>query len=93
VLLARLEQAGVEVRKGVRVREILPDAVLVLDDGGTETKIEADTVVLALGRTPVDALGRALAETPVKTYRIGDCVSPDNIMNAMSGAAIVAREV
>ncbi len=56
LLLRFLEEAKVEVRTGLGVKEITEKGVRVEDRAGKQEWIEVDTVILALGRVSVDDL-------------------------------------
>ncbi len=51
---------------------------------GEERTIEADTVVLAAGAVPDAALYDAIKGKVSEVYRIGDCLEPRTIRDAIS---------
>ena len=80
-----LAKYGVEVKVGCPVVEIRRDGVDVVDRLGRRTKIEADTVVLAVGRKP--RLNSKLVETAREVAQevvlIGDAKEPRKIIDAV----------
>ena len=74
-------------RKGVEIS--------VTDKGEDQSKklLKADTVVLAIGMTPITELADALDANMKNVFRIGDCRSPRNVMNAVWDAYEVARTI
>ena len=57
---------------------------LVVKNAKNEEKlIQADTVVLAVGLSPVNALYHSLINKFPEVYDIGDCQEPRNIMAAI----------
>ena len=83
-LLYRLSsKEEVTILTGVRYREIIGDGVVITDKEGRERTIEADTVVLAAGAKPNNALLPILKERVSEVYPVGDCVEPRNILESM----------
>jgi NADPH-dependent 2,4-dienoyl-CoA reductase/sulfur reductase-like enzyme len=79
LLLMRLEGLGVRLLTGVSYEEIT-DKGLVIAVAGKKELVEADTIVLAAGASPVKITqieGIALAE-------IGDCVEPRGLREAIA---------
>ncbi|SEF00454.1 FAD-dependent oxidoreductase [Streptomyces sp. Ag109_O5-10] len=64
-VLAELRRHGVRWLTGVRYRAVLPQGVLLRDADGAERLVPADTVVVAAGQSPVDALRPVLAAAGV----------------------------
>jgi NADPH-dependent 2,4-dienoyl-CoA reductase/sulfur reductase-like enzyme len=93
VLQDYLEEHGVRPRKGVVLGEIREGTVLVRDEQGQETELDADVVVLAphlRARTEVVA---ALLDTAPEVHIIGDCREPRILFNAMHEAFETALEI
>ena len=92
--LARLYRAGVSVRHhlelagaetgGVRFRNVFAPEL--------ESVLEAEALVLALGREPVDDLVGALAALDVPVRAAGDCLSPRSAEEAILEGTLAARE-
>ena len=62
--------------------------------GGREQEIEADSVVIALGRMPNDGLYRILrAGMPGRVYSIGDCRRVKAVGHATEQGAYLARQL
>jgi hypothetical protein len=55
--------------------------------------LEAETLVLALGREPVDDLVGALNALDVPVRAAGDCLSPRSAEEAILEGTLAAREV
>jgi hypothetical protein len=55
--------------------------------------VEADTVVLALGRVPVDGLAPALRAAGLRVEEAGDCLSPRSLEEAVLEGTGAARAV
>ena len=93
LLLELLGKHGVEIKIGVKVEEILEDGALVVDKHSNRVKIEAHSIVLALGfRSRVDVV-KSLEELAPEVYTIGDCVTPRKLINAIHEAFNVAVEL
>ena len=61
-------------------------------DGRTET-VKADTLVVSLGRTPVNSLARELMGKKVQVQVVGDARTPRSYGNAIHEAAYLARQI
>lgn len=93
LLLELLEKNDVEIKTGVKVEEILEDGVMVIDKFLNRVKIEANSIVLALGfRSRIDVV-KSLEELAPEVYTIGDCVTPRKLINAIHEAFNVAVEL
>ena len=75
-VMPRLRLAGVEIQPQVFVEKIEGDSATLYDIWNPKARrgIEADTVVLALGRSPVEP-----DELGVPAERIGDCLAPRSV--------------
>ena len=91
---ARLHECGVAMRTGAVVTRIEPGGVAGDDRDGEPFAVAADGVVLV---DPARLLGRALprARTAVARglFRIGDCVAPRLIAEAIFDGHRLAREI
>jgi 2,4-dienoyl-CoA reductase-like NADH-dependent reductase (Old Yellow Enzyme family)/thioredoxin reductase len=83
---------NLNVYTSTAVTEIDGSAVMVKAADG-ERRIEADTVVYAVGQRPLSDEALALAECAPEYYPIGDCVEPANITAATSLAYQIARDI
>jgi 2,4-dienoyl-CoA reductase-like NADH-dependent reductase (Old Yellow Enzyme family)/thioredoxin reductase len=89
VEIARL---NIRLALGTRAAEINERGVLGCKDGG-EALFEADTVIYAVGQTPLSAEADALRAYAPEFYIIGDCGVPKNIMQATSMADAAAKNI
>ncbi|MBI2832437.1 MAG: FAD-dependent oxidoreductase [Chloroflexi bacterium] len=88
----RLIEDGVYIYTQARVREIRETGVYI--DFEQETAfLKADTVVLAVGAKPENALFEQLKGTVPEIYRIGDCAEPRDAMDAIREGAEIGRIV
>ncbi len=92
LLIRRLKRAGVEILTRTNVTRIDPGSVVVADKEGNEKTIKADTIVMARGRRPDDALAHELSGLVV-VHKIGDCDQPLHTFHAMHSANRVARMI
>ena len=86
LLIRSLNQAGVRIRTNSKVDEIVKGGVKT----GNEL-IQADSVVIATGQKPHNALSFSLKGKIPEVYTIGDCVKPRNMLHAIHEGARVAR--
>jgi len=83
-LVGRLADKGVTMLTGVRYEEITPDGLVITNREGRQQTIPADTIVLAAGSRPNTELLKALEEKVPEVYRIGDCLEPRSLMEALA---------
>jgi len=107
LLLRRLAEHGVRILTGMRVTEVSAAGLRVAPtsqngepgengagkDGGEETLIPVDAVVLATGVQPADALARELDGKVAEVYVIGDAKTPRLALEAIAEGAEVARRI
>ncbi len=72
--------------------KITPDG-LCYTQGGEEKFIEADTVIVAAGQTPLSEEAFAFAPCAPEFQMIGDCAAGGNIITAVRNAYTVARDL
>jgi pyruvate/2-oxoglutarate dehydrogenase complex dihydrolipoamide dehydrogenase (E3) component len=58
-----------------------------------ETRLDADLLVLALGRVPLHGLAVRLAAHGLEVHEAGDCLSPRSIEEAILEGTLAARQV
>jgi len=82
MLLKKLE-AEVDVRTGLRGKEITESGMICMDKNDNEVFIEADTIVVAVGMNADHAQTDALRGTAPQVQVIGDCLKPGLIRDAV----------
>ncbi|MBI4332000.1 MAG: FAD-dependent oxidoreductase [Chloroflexi bacterium] len=82
-LTQKLAEYGVAVQTDSRIREITDNGVGTVDKDGNEIKVEADTVVLALGAVSEDGLEARVVGTGPEVCVIGDCKRPRNLRESI----------
>ncbi len=87
-----IEQEGVKVRVGTKVKQI-GDKEVVVEKEGLEEKIEADRVFVAFARKAYQPLRGAIAHMSgdIEIHEIGDCVEPRSITEAFDDANYYGR--
>jgi 2,4-dienoyl-CoA reductase-like NADH-dependent reductase (Old Yellow Enzyme family)/thioredoxin reductase len=93
--LTRLYDAGVRLVHHVELAGAAPGRLLFrnLFSPAITTELEADAVVLALGRVPVDDLGPELRALGIHVEEAGDCRSPRSLEEAIYEGTLAARRV
>jgi dimethylamine/trimethylamine dehydrogenase len=97
----RLHDLGVVVHRGVVVERIAEGGIELGGEFGARSELEVDGVVLITQRLSYDALYQELAADPAAIaaagieglYRIGDCVAPRLIADAIFDGHRLAREI
>lgn len=92
VLLSRLRQMGVILQTKTEAVRITPNGVVVSSNGHQRT-IESDSVVLAAGVVPNDALAEELKGKVKRLYLVGDCSQGRRIIDAVRDGYRVGREI
>jgi NADPH-dependent 2,4-dienoyl-CoA reductase/sulfur reductase-like enzyme len=90
-LLARLQRADVEVLFERNVERIERGRVVVRSTDGTRETIAASAVVVAVGAASTNGLLEGLEGKVPRVERVGDCVSPRKIMDAVQEGFLAAR--
>jgi dimethylamine/trimethylamine dehydrogenase len=101
MLRRRLHDAGVTMRRGVTLSAIEPGLAIGRDEFDDPVELTADGIVLVTQRCSDDALYRALHADPAALaaegiealYRIGDCVAPRLIADAIFDGHRLGREI
>jgi len=83
---------GVKIVTKATARRITQQGVFYERDG-KEEMVEADTVVLATGSSAETGLYDALQGVLAEVYRVGDCIKPRTLCEAIEEAAIAARKI
>lgn len=89
----KLGARGVIMMTNVKGEEVTETGLLVTDSWGKIYTIEANTVILAVGAKPNDALVKELDGKVTELYAIGDCVEPRRMINAIHEGADVGYQI
>ena len=87
LLLARLNQLGVQIQRETKILRVEPEGVVVQRPGGVET-MPADTVVLCLGSYPNDELVESLNGSVDQILVVGDALKPRRVTEAIEEGAL-----
>ena len=82
MLTEMLQQYGVQVLTNAKVIQVVPGAVVATTPHGEE-RCQADVIIVATGRHPVNDLVKVSREIVRESYVVGDCVAPGKIKEAM----------
>lgn len=92
VELGMLRMHGVKGATGVMAKEITPEGVVV-ERSGKQEFMPCDTVVLAVGTTPVNSLKVVLEPMGMEVRLIGDAKKPRKAFDAIREGFYTAREI
>ncbi|MBQ8670385.1 MAG: FAD-dependent oxidoreductase [Oscillospiraceae bacterium] len=81
-VLIEMEKMGVTTYANTRCVEILPDGIVV-EVGGEQRKLNADTVLMAAGMTPKMEEAEAFRSITKEFWKIGDCKKVRNVRLAI----------
>lgn len=94
LLLKRLCEQEVKILTNSIIYEITKGGVSILDKESSRRKsIRAENIVLSLGAKPNVELFKELKGKVKELYRIGDCVKPRKIIDAIYEGFHIAREI
>ena len=88
----QLAKHGIDIHFNAKTSRIGDDEVCYETQDG-ETSLKCDTVIYAVGRTPLHEEACALRDCARRFYAIGDCVTPRTIAAANEEAATIARDI
>jgi pyruvate/2-oxoglutarate dehydrogenase complex dihydrolipoamide dehydrogenase (E3) component len=91
-LMIQLKNKGIPVHLSTGASAITQDGVVCRTADG-ERLFEADTVVYAVGQSPLRDEALALGTCAGEFYMLGDCVSPGNIAAATGQAHQIALNI
>lgn len=91
-LKVEISKYAIDMNFNTKALSMTEKGVICQTEAG-ERFFAADTVIYAVGQTPLQKEAAALSLSAPDFYPIGDCVSPKNIMNATSTAYFVARNI
>ena len=95
-----IRRLGIKVSLGFRALEIEDEGVLcapadlTIGEGrDRQVFFVADTVIYAVGQSPLRAEADALRRCAPEFYQLGDCLTPRNITEATKTAYYIARDI
>ncbi|MGC8906103.1 MAG: FAD-dependent oxidoreductase [Desulfomonilaceae bacterium] len=93
VLLKEVQLRGIKVVTGAKMKDIADDHVIYTDASGNDVRLEADSVVLAMGARPENWLAAALQGLGVEVRVIGDARKVGRIGEAIEDGFKLASEL
>jgi 2,4-dienoyl-CoA reductase-like NADH-dependent reductase (Old Yellow Enzyme family)/thioredoxin reductase len=93
VLVKQLRDHKVRFLTGHRLSRIENNGVCVTSEDGTESFVEADAVLIAIGNKPDNRLYEQIKSLGIPIHQIGDCLEPRSAKAAISEAAEIGRTI
>ncbi len=93
LLMERMKQKGIRVFTKRRLKEIIPGGLILEKDGHAESIDHVDTIVLAMGYKSDNDVEEIIEEKGLPFYKIGDCLEPRTIMEAIHEGFLHAYEL
>ncbi|MGI5971498.1 MAG: FAD-dependent oxidoreductase [Oscillospiraceae bacterium] len=87
-----LNMRGITKLVGAKCTQILPDGIMVVKDG-EEQKVEARSVILAVGMRSQRQLCDSLYSLAPEYFEVGDCIKPANVCQATRTACYAALDI
>jgi len=88
----RFRKNGVTVYAGTELRR-MEGKTAVLCKGDEESRVEAEAVIFAVGALPDDQLYDGFASSGLKVVKVGDCVKPRRLLNAVQEGYEAGRTI
>jgi len=93
LIFQEIRSLGVRVMTGCEIKGLERHEVYFTGRDGKEATLRAELFVLALGTRPEDALFEPLKRAGVEVHKIGDCVQPRSIKEAIYEGSLIARSL
>ncbi|MGI5971104.1 MAG: FAD-dependent oxidoreductase [Oscillospiraceae bacterium] len=88
-----MKKYGIIPNLGLRCSNIDKNGVAAVNKEGTELFFPADTVIIATGLKPLEAVREDLRKEALEFIAIGDCLRPGRIMNATADGYCAAMNL
>ncbi len=82
-LMKSIRLMNIKCKSNSKLIEITDDAVIIEDGDGSTASIPADTVIVAVGVSPVDSLLKSANDESIHVIAIGDVKSPRKLSDAV----------
>jgi 2,4-dienoyl-CoA reductase-like NADH-dependent reductase (Old Yellow Enzyme family)/thioredoxin reductase len=82
--IRQFEKLGVQVWTGVKVSEVTPQGLLLIDKASKQHLIKVDSIVFAGGYTADEKTVQMARGSVREVYAIGDCREPHSILDAIA---------
>jgi len=92
-LTALLFQHGVDIKLDLNLTEITDDGAVLAGANGEKTEIKCDNVLLCRGYNRADGLYKELEGQVKELYKVGDCVQPRLIGDAIHEGWLAANRI
>lgn len=93
VVLRKLQENKIAVLAGFKLVRICDHGIQISAKEGAVIDVEADRVVMAVGNQPDNRLYQQIALSDYEIHRIGDCVEPRSIKQAIYEGTVVGGTV
>lgn len=93
MLLDAFAHYGTSVLTSARLLEVNDTGAVVGLSDGTETTLEADTVIMSIGYRPLPSMADQLAGCGAGIYEIGDGSKVGNVLTCVRDAFEVSRNL
>ncbi len=93
LILQEIRSLGIRVMTGCEIRGVDGRQVVYIGRDGKEAALQAELFILAMGTRPEDALHEPLKGAGLEVYKIGDCVQPRSIKEAIYEGALIGRSI
>jgi NADPH-dependent 2,4-dienoyl-CoA reductase/sulfur reductase-like enzyme len=92
-LLEELDKYGVKILTGLRFEALIKNGVEAVDRESRKVRLQADTIIFALGARAKDELAKDLKGKVKELHIIGDAKQPRRIRDAISEGYITGYDI
>jgi 2-enoate reductase len=85
-LMMKLKTSSVEIKTGLKFKGFSEYKVLCENNSGESQQLEADSVIMATGLRPRQAVVNSLEGLVSQVFKVGDCVQPKDIYHVFRAA-------
>lgn len=93
LLVSRMRDKDIEVITGRTVKIIKGDALVMAKDNCLELLDNMDTFVIAVGYMAEQELDHALYQKKIRMYKVGDCITPRTMSEAIAEGFLRAFDI
>ena len=88
-----IRERGVKIRTGTQCCAVEDGGILVKGPDGQSEKLNADTVVYCVGMRSNSDVYQQLYDCAPEVYRVGDCIRPGTVREALLTGYYTAAEI
>ena len=92
ILMGNIKRHGITLNTNAKVTSI-KDGMVTFERDDKEEQMQFDSVIMAAGSKSVTKLSEEVKNLDIPYDRVGDCVSPEKLDNAIHGGFLAAVKI